>query len=655
MQMPIFINKESLQNFNDAIRKEWLETNGLGGWASSTLTGAHSRRYHGLLVAAMQPPVRRMVLLSKLDETIEISGKYYDLSSNVYTGTVFPKGYEHLKCFTKDLFPVFDFAVAGIHIRKTIMAVNGENTTLIFYEILRAPCPFSLQLLTLFAGRDYHSLIHANDAICRESSFKEGTFHIRPYDDVPDLFIRIPGADFKALPRWYYHFEYLEEKKRGLDFGEDLFSYGVFQSSLSNGDCVGVIVSTQDPSGRDPLTLYDQEKRRRLDLLKKLPKSDKFSKMLVLAADQFVVRREKDLRSIIAGYHWFTDWGRDTMIALPGITLVTGRFEDARRILLAFAHSVSQGMLPNRFPDTGRVPEHNTADAALWFFVAVYKYLQYTEDECFVSSELMPVLEDIIRWHDLGTRYQIHTDADGLLCAGEPGIPLTWMDAKVGDWVVTPRHGKPVEINALWYNALKIYASMARRFDRKACALKYEKRAGHVKKRFLDVFWNADMQCLYDYVDKDYQETAIRPNQIFALSLPFPLLSKERARAVLRVVEKRLLTPFGLRSLDPRHHDYVSRYEGDRLARDGAYHQGTIWGWLIGPFITALVRIKGDTAGKRQAATILKGMSAHFKDAGIGSISEIFDAESPHEPRGCIAQAWSVSEILRAYIEDVLD
>jgi predicted glycogen debranching enzyme len=350
------------------------------------------------------------------------------------------------------------------------------------------------------------------------------------------------------------------------------------------------------------------------------------------------------------------------MISLPGVCLVTGRFDDAKKILRAFSQSTSQGMLPNRFPDAGEQPEYNTVDATLWFFVAIYKYLQATDDEKFVRDELMPILRDIIAWHDRGTRYRIHVDPDGLLYAGEPGVQLTWMDAKVGDWVVTPRQGKAVEINALWYNALMIFAELSKRFGDTTVAKQFAQRAEHVKARFAEEFWNEDAGCLYDYIDgpdlpnlnsqENRGDAAIRPNQIFALSLPFSLLDGEKAKQVLKVVEEKLYTPVGLRSLAASEPGYRSHYGGDQWSRDSAYHQGTVWSWLLGPMITAIVRVEGE-AGKQRAKQLLENIKPHLCDAGIGTISEIFDAEPPHTPRGCMAQAWGVAEVLRAYIEDV--
>jgi len=651
--MPITFDKTLIKNFDEAVRREWLETNGLGGWASSTITGAHTRRYHGLLVAATKPPVGRMVLLSKLDETLAISGQRFELSCNRYPGTTHPRGFEHLVSFEKNLLPIFEYEAGGTKLRKTIAAVNGENTTLILYEILNAPTPFSFELRPFVAYRDYHSMTRANDAIRREAQFNNGVFRAQPYDGAPELFIAIPKAAFEAQPDWYRNFEYSLEQNRGLDYREDLFTHGVFKITLQAGDKLGVIISTDDPKGRDAFKLFMMEKRRREKILDSPSNKDEFSKILTLAADQFVVKRGEDLKTLIAGYHWFSDWGRDTMISLPGICLVTGRYDDAKKILRAFAQSASQGMLPNRFPDAGEQPEYNTVDATLWFFVAIYKYLQYSGDENFVRDELMPILRDIIAWHDRGTRYRIHVDADGLLYAGEPGVQLTWMDAKVGDWVVTPRQGKAVEINALWHNALKISSELSQRFGNKTEAKQFAQRAEQVKAKFNEVFWNEVSGYLYDYIDGDHCDALLRPNQIFALSLPFPLLEGEKAKRVLKIVEEKLYTPAGLRSLAANEPGYRPHYGGDQYSRDSAYHQGTVWSWLLGAMITAIVRVEGE-AGKLRAKQLLENIQPHLSDAGVGTISEIFDAELPHSPRGCMAQAWGVAEVLRAYIEDVM-
>jgi predicted glycogen debranching enzyme len=658
--MQLTLDKKIIQDFNKAIHYEWIETNGLGGWASSTVIGANTRRYHGLLVAAIHPPVGRMVLLSKLDETLVSNGRRYDLGSNQFPGAVHPTGYQYVSNFEKGMFPVIDYSVdmGGdgeqniVGLRKTIVAINGENTTLILYEVIKADAKFTMELKPLVAARDFHSLAHANDSIQRETKFDDGMFRVQPYESVPELFIKIPGASFKADPDWYLNFEYSVEKARGLDYQEDLFSYGAFSINLKPGDKFGIIISTNNPKKKEAFKLFKEEKNRRKKLFTSLPHRDDITEQLSLAADQFVVRRGENLRSIIAGYHWFADWGRDTMIALPGITLATGRSGVAKKILRAFAASVSQGMLPNRFPDDGEEPEYNTVDATLWFFVAVYKYFQYTKDKKFIRDELLPVFRKIIKWHDRGTRYNICVAKDGLLNSGEPGVQLTWMDAKIGDWVVTPRQGKAVEINALWYNALMIMSSLSKEFRLNKDAKLYSDRAETVKTKFIKLFWEKQNGYLYDYIDGDHKDMAFRPNQIFAISLPYQLVTGEKAKIILKAVAEKLYTPFGLRSLAPDDSNYRPHYGGDTLSRDSAYHQGTVWSWLLGPYITALVRIEGKT-GIKKGRKIIEKMLPHLNDAGMGSISEILDGISPHTPRGAIAQAWSVAELLRSYVEDV--
>lgn len=644
--------KSVTQNFAQATRLEWLETNGLGGWASSTICNANTRRYHGLLVAATRPPVGRMVLLSKLDETVVSEGSWHELGCNQFPNAIHPQGHRFLKQFSKGLFPVMEYQVGEIRLQKTIAAVYGENTTLIVYEVLAAPRPFQMELRPFTASRDFHSLSHANDFFRKETTFQDHTLKIHMYDGTPEFFISVPGSRFKKHFEWYYRFEYPVERYRGLDYQEDLLCHGWFHCEMKAGDTLGIIVSTEHPGKRDALELLKKEKQRRFELLQKFSETPAFISTLILAADQFIVRREPRLRSVIAGYHWFADWGRDSMIALPGLCLATGRYDDAKRILSAFAGSISQGMLPNRFPDEGETPEYNTVDATLWFFIATYKYFLYTGDTPFVRRILLPILEEIIQWHDRGTRYNIHVDADGLLTAGAPGVQLTWMDAKVGDWVVTPRQGKAVEVNALWYNALKIFAELSRTFGNTRLHRAYGMRARRVKKRFNEIFWIEEKGYLYDYIDRECRDPAIRPNQLFAISLPFPLLNRKKAASILGVVNNHLFTPVGLRSLSPADPQYQPRYGGDQLSRDGAYHQGTVWSWLLGAYLSAHIWLYGDR-GRKTAQRVLNGMEAHLREAGLGTLSEIFDGDPPHRPRGCIAQAWSVSELLRVYFEDL--
>jgi predicted glycogen debranching enzyme len=464
------------------------------------------------------------------------------------------------------------------------------------------------------------------------------------YQGCPEFFIHVPGSTFKENKAWYYNFEFAVEQYRGLDFKEDLYTHGKFSVELKKGDKLGVVISMNEPRGRNALEIFENEKKRRIKVVEEFSSNESL-KRLALAADQFVVKRG-DLKTVIAGYHWFSDWGRDTMIALPGLCLVTGRFDDAKNILQAFAESVSDGMLPNRFPDNGEAPEYNTVDATLWFFHAIYKYYQYTFDTKFIHK-LIPVLKDIIEWHYKGTRYNIHVDrTDELLFAGSEGVQLTWMDARVGDWVVTPRVGKPVEINALWYNALCIMNYLLKELSSGDEGNTYLEKSKKVRKNFQEQFWNKKQNCLYDFVNGGEKNDDLRPNQIYAIALPFPLLEKTRSEEVLKIVSERLLTPSGLRSLFHDHKDYHPVYGGDQWHRDSAYHQGTVWSFLLGPYIDALVNVKG-AVGKAEATKILSVFFKHLDEAGIGSVSEIFDAEPPHTSRGCIAQAWGVGEVLR--------
>jgi predicted glycogen debranching enzyme len=639
------------RDFEQGSRREWLEANGLGGWASGTISGAHTRRYHGLLVAATKPPVGRQVLLSKLAETLVVGDRRVELDANAYPGTVHPRGFEHLVEFALTPFPTFTYAAGGVRLRKTIVAIHGENTTVVVYELLEAGGEVELELRPLVAYRDYHALQHANDGIgFANASFRDGVFRARPYLGMPELLLSIPGARFSPRPDWYYRFEYAMERERGLDALEDLFSHGVFHRTLRPGERLGVVASIEDIAGRDPFELVERQRARRRIAADIVSPDEPVTRALALAADTFVVRRGEDLRTIIAGYPWFSDWGRDTMIALPGVCLATGRLDDARKILRAFAGSVSQGMLPNRFPDAGEAPEYNTVDATLWFFVAAWRYLEASGDEPFVVQELLPVFEDIVAWHERGTRYGIRVDDDGLLRAGAPGAQLTWMDAKVGEWVVTPRHGKPVEVQALWINALAILADLRKRAGQRAQGEGLAGRVGQLKARFVSVFWNDEAGYLYDVVDGERRDASIRPNALFTLALPFTLLPKDKAKRLLAVVEEKLLTPVGIRSLAPDEPSYRGRYEGGPAARDGAYHQGTVWSWLVGPYCDAVVRTLG-APGKTKARKALAGLVAHLQDAGLGTVSEIFDGDAPHAPRGCPSQAWSVAELLRAHRE----
>ena len=658
----IQFTQEVCSNLAAASKREWLETNGLGGFASSTIVGLNTRRYHGLLIAATKPPVGRLVLLSKLEETLIINGQRYALSANQYPGVVHPQGYRYLKRFRLDPFPVFTYEIEGVEIEKSVFMIHGENSTVVQYELHatgQAPASRSaseslhLEVRPLIAFRDYHSTTHQNDALDPHVQSDPGIATVAPYRGLPALHVAHGTEDLDPTRYWYRNFEYELERERGLGFVEDLFSPFALRFDLTHRASATVIASTERRDANRVSDYRQAEINRRKAVLAASPVEDEFVRALVAAADQYIVARG-DQRTVIAGYHWFSDWGRDTMIALPGLTLVTGRSDVAKSILLAFARHVDRGMLPNRFPDAGEQPEYNTVDATLWFFEAVRALLQYTGDYEFIQTNLYDVLADIIDWHVRGTRYGIHVEEDELLASGEGGVQLTWMDAKVGDWVVTPRYGKAVEIQALWYNALCMMERLANEFGDKPRKKCYAEMAALANKSFNRLFWNEAAGCLYDVVNGEARDGSIRPNQIFAISLPHTMLSREKAKRVVGVVERDLLTPYGLRSLAPGDPQYRRRYEGNQWSRDGAYHQGTVWPWLMGPFITAYLKVHGRSKeGRQKAAKWLTNFREHLSDAGLGQVSEIFDGDPPHQPRGCIAQAWSVAELLRAAVEDV--
>ena len=635
-----------------ACRREWLETNGIGGFASSTIIGLNTRRYHGLLVGATKPPVGRMVLLSKIEETLVIDGRRFDLSCNCYPGVVYPQGYALLKQFRQDPFPVFVYEVEGLEIEKSIFLVDGENTAVIQYAIRDSPgAPCTLELRPLLAFRDYHSTTHENSALNSALQIEPGRVTLSPYQGCPSLCLAHTDAEIRQDAAWYRNFEYTIEQERGLDYREDLFNPMTLVFDLNRTARPAIVASTEARAAEDADRYRLAEISRRSAVSATF--AEPFGQMLARAADQFIVRRGNE-NTVIAGYHWFSDWGRDTMIALPGLTLATRRYDDARGMLLAFASSVDRGMLPNRFPDAGETPEYNTVDATLWFFEAVRAFAAHTEDYDFIRAKLYPVLADILAWHERGTRYGIHLDADGLLLAGETGVQLTWMDAKVGAWVVTPRHGKPVEIQALWYNALRIMQELGLRFGDEAHATDWKELADRARSCFTELFWNESAGCLFDVVNGDDRDGSVRPNQVLAVSLYHGMLSAEKAKRVVAAVEQELLTPYGLRSLAPSDHQYRGRFEGDPFSRDSAYHQGTVWPWLIGPFLTAYLRVNGRSGkARRQVEQWLNDLRTFMLDEGVGQVPEVFDGDAPHRAGGCLAQAWSVAELLRVCVEEL--
>jgi len=628
----ILFDRSICGNPGEALGREWLETNGLGGFASSTISGANTRRYHGLLVAAVEPIVRA-VLLSKLEETLIVGERRFELSTNLYPGVTHPAGFNSQTQFRLDPFPVFTFEAAGVILEKRLFLVDGENTVVVEYAILSGPA-CKLEQRPLLACRGYHELTHQNTSFNRELTETPGHFSIQPYASLPPLHFAHTASSLNACNEWFLNFEYPLERERGLDFHEDLYCPCVLEFDLAPDKPAVVIASLSPHAAADSASLKARELERRREL----------SEPLTAAASQFVVRRG-ELHTVIAGYHWFTDWGRDTMIALPGLTLATRRFDIARDILLEFASLADEGMLPNAFPDKNQSPAYNTVDATLWFFEAVRRYLEASGDLTFVRAHLYGKLKEIVDWHIKGTRYGIHMDSDGLISAGDPTTQLTWMDARVGDRPVTPRNGKPVEIQALWYNALRFLHRLAHEFGDSNSS--YDALATKACKNFNAQFWNEPSGCLFDVIDGERSDPSLRPNQVIALSLGYCAIPAVRARRILATVESNLLTPFGLRTLAPHDPAYRGRYEGPPEQRDAAYHQGTVWPWLLGPFIAADVRFNSEAARNRIPA-LLAPLRQYAAGRGVGQIPEIFDGDAPHAPRGCIAQAWSVAEILRA-------
>ena len=642
----INFDKEICTNFQESSAREWLETNGIGGFAASTVAGANTRRYHGLLTAATRPPLGRVTMLSKFEETLILGDEKFELSSNQYPLRVHPDGYIFLKNFRLDPFPVWTFEVEGIEIEKRIFMVDGQNTTVCRWSVIGGRrFEISLELKPLFSFADYHALQHETNEINMEFTAQENSVSIKPLNDLPELFLSHNSAEVEKTGYWYRNFEYEIEKQRGFDFSEDLFQ--PFKLKFDLSEPASVIVSTEKQNISDVADFEKSEIERRENLIKDANAKDDFAKQLVLAADQFIVARGAG-KTIIAGYPWFSDWGRDTMIALNGLTLATRRTEVAKNILLEFSGHISEGMLPNRFPDEGDEAEYNTVDATLWYFEAVRAFAEKTGDYAFVEKELYGKLVEIIVWHLKGTRFNIHVDTDGLLFAGEEGLQLTWMDAKYEGEVFTPRIGKAVEIQALWYNALCIMADFAERFGDEDGAAQYRSTADIAKESFNKVFWNEAEECLFDVVKNGEKDASVRPNQIFAVSLPNTMLSIGKARKIVEKVESELLTPFGLRSLSPNDAKYRPVYTGSPFERDSVYHQGTVWGWLVGAFIDSYRKVhpNGHKTDAR-IEEILEGFNTHLSKAGLGQISEIFDGDSPHAPRGCFAQAWSVAEVLR--------
>ncbi|HSY49475.1 MAG TPA: amylo-alpha-1,6-glucosidase [Thermoanaerobaculia bacterium] len=647
--------------------REWLVTNALGGYASGSLGGANTRRFHGFLIAALPAPLGRTMMFNHMEEILEgPGGLCWRLSGDEHGGraVVFPEDGILEEFAVENGKPVWRFAMGGIRIEKRVLMPHLQNTSYIVYRLLEGPAGLHLRLRPSLHFRPHEGLLTGPLGDGWRASIEESGRGIEVTDGetYPPLRILAFGGDVSIQqdPRAFEHVLYRIEKSRGYEDEGALWSPGLFHLALNPGEECGLIASVERWEVMNALPYAEAaaaENGRVERLLMISHQTSPFAGSLVLAADQFLIHPHTRVadeariratgdepRTIIAGYHWFTDWGRDTMISLEGLTLATGRYREAGDILRTFAAYIRDGLIPNLFPEGEQAGLYHTADATMWFFHAIWRFLDATKDRETIRG-LIPKLLDIIDHHVRGTLFNIHVDpADGLLVQGADGYQLTWMDAKVGDWVVTPRRGKAVEINALWYNALRILEQLLLHEGDDTNARLMDAYASRARKSFNERFWYDEGQYLYDVVDAN--DASLRPNQIFAVSLDFPILDESRWQRVVDVVRKELLTPVGLRSLARSSPDYKPRYDGDLRSRDAAYHQGTVWAWLIGPFIDAWLRVHPqDTA---TAHTFLDGFRAELGDACIGTISEVFDAEEPFTPRGCVAQAWSVAEVLRA-------
>ncbi len=632
--------------------KEWLLTNGLGGFASSTIIGLNTRRYHGLLVAALEPPLDRRLLVAKLDEDLYVDGVRSVLGTNqVHDGCCAQSGYRLLQNFQREPFPVYTYQIEDLFVVKTVFMVYGHNTTVIHYRIVNENRRHTvLRLHPLINCRGFHDTIFKNGWPFDQDAGGRRV-EIEPFPGAPRIYLASDRGSYTREPDWYLGMFYQMERRRGLPCHEDHFRPGYF---TWQGDASGEITLVVSGEPIPPVSyerLEAEAMGRRSGLLSAAGWLDPFARQLVLAADDFLVHRSSTgKRTIIAGYPWFNDWGRDAMIALPGLTLCTGRSEEAKEILAAFAACARDGLIPNMFCDAGEEALYNTVDASLWFFYAVQKLLQYTSGYDFIRQQF-PIMLRIIDCYRQGTRFGIRMADDGLVEAGAPGLQLTWMDAKAGDWVVTPRAGKAVEVNALWYNALMFMAELSAVFEERDL---YSQLASRVRASFRAAFWNESEQCLYDVIAGESRDASIRPNQIFAVSLPYSPLSGAQARAVVRKVWQLLYTPYGLRSLSPTDPEFKGRYLGNQWERDAAYHQGTVWSWLSGHFISAYLRVNHRSQASLQTARqMLQPFKDHLREHGVGTVSEIFDGSYPFTPRGCYAQAWGVAEVLRCWVEEL--
>jgi len=657
--------------FKEGIKREWAVTNGIGGYAGSSMIGAHSRTHQGYLIASLHAPIERYLVFSKINETVTVgtSTVSFETSQHRASGkTVYTEGQKFLTSFIYDGSVHYTYETDNFSFEKHITLKRNANVCAVSYELTAGDSDCTFTLTPLFNYRE-HSESSTPDTLRFDTFTEDRTFYLVPEKN-KDIAIRFQTSEGTISER-----ETIYDIDMQLQIEVDLETDGLdchycpvdlsIAVPANTTKKVSILCSIGDVNERpapvsatEAFSILEENARCHAELFEKAGYRDSFANHLVLASDQFLTYRESTkMMTVLAGLPWFTDWGRDTMIAFTGLTLCTKRFKEAEEILLTFARYIRHGIVPNMFPDDNMPPLYNTVDASLWYFYAVYQYLHYNpaaEAEAFVKEQIFPHLKEIISAYEKGTDFSIYMEDDGLIHAGSGLDQITWMDVRVGDWVATPRHGKPVEINALWYNALRIMESLCEKFDEDASA--YRTRANQVKESFNAKFWDSSNQCLFDVVDGDEPDDHIRPNQIYAVSLPFSLLPEEQEKAVVALVEKELFVGCGLRSLAPDHPDYHGIYCGALAKRDAAYHQGTAWGFLLGGFFSAYMKVNHHSSSAAENAVhMLEPVRKHLTDSGcIGSISEIFDGDAPHNPRGCYAQAWSVGEVLRCYCEDIL-
>ncbi|WP_243006647.1 MULTISPECIES: amylo-alpha-1,6-glucosidase [unclassified Roseburia] len=658
------LNKDALTPMSVGVQKEWVLTNGIGGYAGSSVTGAHARKHHGYLIASLHPPVERFVILSKINECLIRSSEKIDFTVEQYLAddgsTAYRKGIEYLNSFTYDGLVHFTTKAPEFTMTKTLAFEHGKNTIAISYDIQNDGESATLVLTPLFNYRVHHEA-STIDTLKFDTAYEQPEIRLVPQQN-KDVTIRLFTDDGTVVPCEGKYTTGMQLQKE-LDVESDALddNYTPYQIEFPlDAGCrkkISIVCTIEDTYEKDAFATAAAEMARFDALEKKAGYHDELAETLTIAADHFLAYRQSTgLMTVLAGLPWFTDWGRDTMIALTGLTLATGRYQDARDILTTFARYVHHGMVPNMFPDEGTAPLYNTADASMWYFYAVGKYLDYTgtpEDYAFVQETIYPKLKEIIAAYEHGTDFSIYMEEDGLIHAGSGLDQVTWMDVRVGDWVATPRHGKPVEINALWYHALCLMEEWATRFGEDGSH--YAALAAHAKESFTKEFWNEKDGCLYDVVDGLEGDATLRPNQIYAVSLPHRMLDADKEKEIVDKVYEKLYAKTGLRSLSPDDKEYHPTYEGCLDKRDHAYHQGTSWGFLLGGFLTAYVHVYGTSKEViKQADAMLDATREQFYHGCIGSIAEIFDGDEPHTSRGCYAQAWSVGEILRAYTEDIL-